>query len=76
MAVNLFGFMGTAVLVGLYIYVVVFPPPLSPINQPEEIETTGILSKSVEIALLIGILFIIRWDRQAYQKILLGITHH
>jgi hypothetical protein len=76
MAVNLFGFMGTAVLVGLYIYVVFFPPPLSPINQPEEIETTGILSKSVEIALLIGILFIIRWDRQAYQKILLGITHH
>ena len=76
MAVNLFGFMGTAVLVGLYIYVVVFPPPLSPINRPEEIEIAGILSKSVEVALLIGIMLIIRWDRQAFQKILLEITHH
>ncbi|MDW0315737.1 MAG: hypothetical protein QN716_10215, partial [Nitrososphaeraceae archaeon] len=38
MAVNLFGFMGTAVLIGLYVYVVIYPPPLSPINQPEEIE--------------------------------------
>ena len=76
MAVNLFGFTGTAVLVGLHIYVVIFPPPLSPINRPEEIEIAGILSKSVEVALLIGIMFIIRWDRQAFQKILLGITHH
>src|SRR5919106_1726767 len=75
-AVNLFGFMGTAILVGLYIYVVIFPPPLSPTNQPEEIEIAGILSKSVEVALLIGIMLIIRWDRQAFQKILLEITHH
>jgi hypothetical protein len=76
MAVNLFEFMGTAVLVGLYIYVVIFPPPLSPINQPEEIEIAGVLSKSVEITLLIGIMFIIRWDRQAFQKILLRVTYH
>jgi hypothetical protein len=76
MAVNLFGFIGTAVLVGLYIYVVVFPPPLSPTNQPEEIEIAGILSKSVEVALLIGIVFVMRLDNQAFQKITLRVEHH
>jgi hypothetical protein len=73
MAVNLFGFVGTAVLVGLYIYVVIYPPPLSPTNQPEEIEIAGVLSKSVEVALLIGIAFIIRWDRQAFKHISMEI---
>jgi hypothetical protein len=76
MAVNLFGFIGTAVLVGLYIYVVVFPPPLSPTNQPEEIEIAGILSKSVEVALLIGIVFVMRLDNQAFQKITLRVERH
>jgi len=75
MAVNLFGFMGTAVLIGLYVYVVIYPPPLSPTNQPEEIEIAGILSKSVEVALLIGIAFIIRWDRQAFKNITMGVKH-
>ncbi|MFZ0696901.1 MAG: hypothetical protein WAM88_07160 [Nitrososphaeraceae archaeon] len=76
MAVNLFGFMGTAVLIGLYVYVVIYPPPLSPINQPEEIEIAGILSKSVEVALLIGIAFIIKWDRQAFKNIAMRVKHH
>lgn len=75
MAVNLFGFMGTAVLIGLYVYVVIYPPPLSPINQPEEIEIAGILSKSVEVALLIGIAFIIKWDRQAFKNIAMRVKH-
>ena len=75
-AVNLFGFMGTAILVGLYIYVVIFPPPLSPTNQPEEIEIAGILSKSIEVALLIGIVFIMRFDSQAFQNITSRITHY
>ena len=75
-AVNLFGFMGTAILVGLYIYVVIFPPPLSPTNQPEEIEIAGILSKSIEVALLIGIVFIMRFDNQAFQNITSRITHY
>jgi hypothetical protein len=75
MAVNLFGFMGTAVLIGLYVYVVIYPPPLSPINQPEEIESSGILSKSVEVALLIGIAFIIKWDRQAFKNIAMRVKH-
>jgi hypothetical protein len=75
MALNLFGFMGTAVLIGLYVYVVIYPPPLSPINQPEEIEIAGILSKSVEVALLIGIAFIIKWDRQAFKNIAMRVKH-
>jgi hypothetical protein len=68
MAVNWFGFLGTAVLVGLYIYVLLYPPPLSPTNQPEEIEVAGVLAKSLEVALLIGIAFIIKWDRQQFQS--------
>lgn len=76
MAVNLFGFIGTAVLVGLYIYSVVYPPPLSPTNEPEEIEITGILAKSLEIVLLIGIAFIIRWDKQALQHIMIKINKY
>src|SRR5215204_2742780 len=68
MAVNWFGFLGTAVLVGLYIYVLLYPPPLSPTNQPEEIEVAGVLAKSLEVALLIGIAFIIKWDRQQFQN--------
>ena len=76
MAVNLFGFIGTAVLVGLYIYVVVFPPPLSPTNQPEEIEIAGILSKSVEVALLVGIAYIMRMDRRAFQQIIMRAKTH
>lgn len=76
MAVNLFGFIGTAVLVGLYIYVVLFPPPLSPTNQPEEIEIAGILSKSIEVALLVGIAYIMRIDRQAFQQIMMRVKTH
>jgi hypothetical protein len=70
--VNLFGFMGTAILVGLYIYVIIFPPPLSPTNRPEEIEIAGILSKSIEVALLIGIVFVMKLDNQAFQNICRG----
>lgn len=75
MSVNLFGFIGMAVLIGLYVYVVIYPPPLSPTNQPEEIEIAGILSKSVEIALLIGIAFIIKWDRQAFKNMAMRVKH-
>jgi hypothetical protein len=73
MAVNWFGFIGTAVLVGLYVYVLFYPPPLSPTNQPEEIELAGILAKSLEVALLIGIAFIIRWDRQELRRLMIKI---
>ena len=74
MAVNWFGFFGTAVLVGLYIYVLLYPPPLSPTNQPEEIEIAGVLAKSLEVALLIGIAFIIKWDRQKFHKMITKVN--
>lgn len=74
MAVNWFGFFGTAVLVGLYTYVLLYPPPLSPTNQPEEIEIAGVLAKSLEVALLIGIAFIIKWDRQKFHKMITKVN--
>ena len=72
-AVNLFGLFGTAVLLGLYIYVIIYPPPLSPTNQPEEIEFAGILSKSVEALLVIGIIYLIRWEKKNLQRQLYSI---
>jgi hypothetical protein len=75
MAVNLFGFIGTAVLVGLYTYSVIYPPPLSPINKPEQIEFVGIFAKSLEIALLVGIIFIMKWDKDAYRRMMMKIKH-
>lgn len=68
-AINLCGLIGTAVLVGLYIYVVIFPPPLSPNNEPEELEFAGIISKSVEISLIIGISYLIKLERTRMKKI-------
>jgi hypothetical protein len=75
MAVNLFGFIGTAVLVGLYTYSVIYTPPLSPINKPEQIEFVGIFAKSLEVALLVGIIFIIKWDKDTYQRMIMKIKH-
>jgi len=67
---NMIGFVGTAVLLGLYIYVIIFPPPLSPDGQPEEIELEGIFSKSVEIATMIGIVYLMQYEKKK-KKILL-----
>jgi hypothetical protein len=67
---NLIGFVGTAVLLGLYIYVVIFPPPLSPDGQPEEIEFEGIFSKSVEIATMIGIVYLMQYEKKKKNRLL------
>ncbi|MFQ5781937.1 MAG: hypothetical protein ACE5GR_02640 [Nitrosopumilus sp.] len=67
---NVIGFVGTAVLLGLYIYVVIFPPPLSPDNRPEEVEYDGVFAKSVEIATIIGIIYLIIYEKEK-KKILL-----
>lgn len=64
MRVNLFGFAGTAILVGLYAYTIVLPAPLSPTNMPDRIEVAGVLAKSLEIFLLIGIIYIIREEKR------------
>ena len=49
--------------------------PLSPTNEPEEIEIAGILAKSLEIALLVGIAFIIKWDKEAFHRMMMKIKH-
>ncbi len=66
-ALNLFGMAGTAVLVGLYTYSVIFPPPLSPVDQPEAVSIAGILAKSVEVFLVGGILYLMRFEKKKLQ---------
>jgi hypothetical protein len=62
-AVNLFGLVGTAVLLGLYAYAVIFPPPLSPNNRPEDVDVAGILAKAVEGFVVIGIVYLMRLEK-------------
>ena len=63
-ALNLFGMAGTAILVGLYTYSVILPPPLSPNDQPEAVSIAGILAKSVEVFLVGGILYLMRYEKK------------
>lgn len=67
-ALNLFGLAGTAVLVGLYTYSVIFPPPLSPVDQPEAVSIEGILAKSVEVFLVGGIIYLMRYEKKKLQN--------
>lgn len=61
---NLFGMIGTAVLLGLYAYAVTFPPPLSPNPVPEDIDLAGILAKSAEAILVVGIIYLMRLEKR------------
>ncbi|MGH9953693.1 MAG: hypothetical protein ACRD5J_18915 [Nitrososphaeraceae archaeon] len=74
LAANLFGLAGTAVLIGLYVYTVIFPPPFSPTNQPEDIGIDGVIAKSLEILLFVGILFILRQEKRQIRKILIQLA--
>jgi hypothetical protein len=69
---NLFGFIGTSVLIGLYTYSVIVAPPLSPDNKPENVDIAGILAKSVEIFLVIGIVYLILWEKRKISDILIN----
>jgi hypothetical protein len=71
--INLFGLLGTGVLLGLYTYSVIFPPPLSPTNEPEHIDLAGILDKSLEIFLFVGIIYLLRWEKHRSQNQLVKI---
>jgi hypothetical protein len=71
-ALNLFGLIGTSVLIGLYAYSVILAPPLSPDNKAENIDTAGILAKSVEIFLVIGIVYLLAWEKRRVKKILVS----
>jgi len=74
LAVNLFGLAGTAVLVGLYVYTVIFPLPLSPTNRPEEIGVDGVIAISLETLLFFGILFILRQEKRQIRKTLIQLA--
>jgi hypothetical protein len=66
-AVNLFGLIGTGVLLGLYTYTIVFPPPLSPNNEPDRVDFAGILAKSIELFLVVGIVYLLQWEKKRLQ---------
>ena len=63
LAVNLFGLIGTGILLGLYAYSVILPPPLSPNDQPEDIDFAGILAKSIEVFTVFGIVYLMRLEK-------------
>jgi CRISPR/Cas system-associated endoribonuclease Cas2 len=70
---NLFGLIGSSILLGLYIYSVVLPPPLSPINRPEAVDVAGILDKSLEVVLVIGILYLMWIEKKRITKLLVEV---
>lgn len=62
--IYLFGIIGSAVLIGLYIYAVSYPPPLSPENHPEDTDIAGIIAKSLEIVLIGVIVYVMNLERK------------
>ncbi len=63
---NLFGLVGSLFLIFLYLYAISFPPPFSPNSHPEDVDISGITDKSLEVILVIGILFLMRYERKRY----------
>jgi len=72
-ALNYFGLFGTSVLIGLYAYSVIVAPPLSPDNKSENIDFAGIMAKSVEILLVIGIIYLLMWEKRRVKNILVSV---
>lgn len=68
LAINIFGLAGSSVLLGLYIYTVIFPPPLSPANMPDKIEFAGILAKALEAFLVFGIVYLIQLEKRKTER--------
>lgn len=69
--VNLFGLIGTSVLIGLYIYSIILPPPLSPTNKPESIDIFGVIAKAMEILLIIGIVALMIWEKRRLRNLII-----
>lgn len=63
---NLIGLVGSMVLILLFIYSVTFPPPLSPNAHPEDVDLEGIIAKSLEGILVIGIIYLMRTEKKRY----------
>jgi hypothetical protein len=73
LVVNLFGLIGTLILLALYLYAVILPPPLSPSNKPEEVDLGGVLDKAIEIGLTVGIIYLMIWEKRKFQTQLITI---
>lgn len=71
LVLNLFGLIGTGVLLGLYIYSVVLPPPLSPNKVPEDIDLGGIMDKVLEASVVLGIIYLMKWEKRQLKTNLL-----
>jgi hypothetical protein len=65
---NMFGLIGSSILLGLYIYSVILPPPLSPNNVAEQVEVGGILAKSTEAILVGGVVYLMIWERRRFSS--------
>ncbi|MGD9533099.1 MAG: hypothetical protein AB7V56_04930 [Candidatus Nitrosocosmicus sp.] len=63
---NWIGLGGSLVLILLYIYSIIFPPPLSPNAIPEDVDLAGIIDKALEIVLVTGIIFLMRAEKRKY----------
>lgn len=63
---NLIGLVGSLVLILLFLYSVIFPPPLSPNSHPEDVDLGGIIAKSLEGALVVGIIYLMRTEKKRY----------
>ncbi|HZB17640.1 MAG TPA: hypothetical protein VE445_10780 [Nitrososphaeraceae archaeon] len=63
---NWIGLAGSLVLIFLYLYSVTFPPPLSPNSTPEDVDLGGIIAKSFEIILVVGIIYLMRTEKRRY----------
>ena len=68
LSIYLFGIVGSAVLIGLYVYAISYTPPLSPENHPEHIDIAGIIAKSLEIALIGVIVYAMKHEIKHLRK--------
>jgi hypothetical protein len=73
---NMFGLIGSFVLLGLYLYSVIFPPPLSPNNVAEQVEVAGVLAKSTEAILVGGVVYLMIWERRRFRSELVRYQQH
>ncbi|EIJ66871.1 putative membrane protein [Candidatus Nitrosopumilus salaria BD31] len=68
LAIYLFGLIGSAMLIGLYIYAISYPPPLSPENHPEHIDMAGVIAKILEITLIGVIVYVMKLENKIKKK--------